>query len=1327
MGALWDFAIDVGGTFTDCLATTPAGETRRHKTLSSGLVKGRVGAGSTPTRILDPLRGTDPAGFWIGATLSLLDAAGRAIASTRVAAFDAADCSLEVVSPLPSLAEEQPYELDAGYEAPVLCIRYVLATPPGVPTPPVRLRLGTTRGTNALLTRTGARTALAVTRGFGDLLEIGYQDRPRLFDLAIRKSRPLAERSIEIAERVAADGRVMIAPDERTVRGQFAELRAAGIESLAICLLHADLYPAHEMLFERIARDVGFAEISRSSGVAPLVKIVARGDTTVVDAYLNPVLRDYVGRLERDLPGSQVRLMTSAGGLKSACAFRGFESVLSGPAGGVVGYARAAQAAGRPRAIGFDMGGTSTDVSRFDGQFEYEYETQKAGVRLVAPTLAIETVAAGGGSICAFDGVKLTVGPASAGANPGPACYGRGGPLCVTDLNLYLGRLVAERFPFPTDRRAVERRLDELRAQVAAATGEPMTPVALAEGLLAIANANMARAIHNVTVARGDDPRDYAMAAFGGAAGQHACAVASDLGIAEILHDADASLLSARGIGLADVTRHGAAGIYRLAEEFGGDDLTAAIDYLAAPLVDEVAAEGIDRQLIEVVATADVRYRGVDAAIAVSLENPLALAKEFERAHRRQFGYAHADRAIEIAAVRVEVIGRLPHRDEPAHRGTPYVPEPATTAEAVFRGVRAATPVFDRGALHPGAAIVGPALIAEPHTTTVIDPRWSAELLPTGQLLLTHAAAAPRAGGLEPDLSPSVVATAPQAVRLEVFNNLLAGIAEQMGHMLRRTALSVNVKERLDYSCAVFTADGELAASAAHIPVHLGAMGATVRAIVAENADMRPGDAYVTNDPYRGGSHLPDVTVVLPVYLNHASPTECHWRPASDEARTESAAPTGGEAPVAPGDSDLPPATPFRTPAFFTACRAHHPEIGGARPGSMPPRATRLAEEGVVISNFLLVRHGVVREAELRELLTAGPYPSRAVEENLADVAAQLAAVQQGAAQLRQLVERCGCDVVEQQMQAILAASEAKVRAALARLPPGERRFTDSLDLADGSSVPIAVAIAIPPEDAGASSAGPAATIDFTGTAPAVPGNLNANAAITSAAVLYALRLLVDEDIPLNEGALRAVEIVLPPCLLNPPVGVDRDNAPAVAAGNVETSLRIVDVLLGALGLAAASQGTMNNVLFGNEEFGFYETVCGGSGATPEADGASAVQVHMTNTRSTDPEVLERRLPVRLWEFSIRRGSGGAGRTRGGDGAVRRIEFLAPLELSLITQRRGAHPPFGLAGGESGASGENWLHRADSAIEQLPGIAERTVYPGDILEIRTPAGGGYGK
>ena len=1264
-----EFWIDVGGTFTDCLMREPDGRLRQLKLLSSGVTKGTAEAGSSPGCIVDPARVGDPVEFWQGFQVSLLDDAGRSLATSAVSGFDAAEGRLQLDDDL-SIKPGTKYELACELEAPVLAIRQLLGLPLTESVPPVRLRLGTTQGTNALLTRSGARTALAITKGFGDLLEIGSQERPRLFDLTIRKPPPLTEWSVEIDERVAADGQVLRVPELVEVRSQLEQLKAMGAESLAICLLHADLYPEHEHLVEGIAREVGFAEVSCSSKVAPLVKIVSRAETTVVDAYLNPVLRSYVAHLHQQLPGSQIRLMTSAGGLIAANSFRGHESVLSGPAGGVVGYAQAAQAAGYHKAIGFDMGGTSTDVSRFDGRYQYEFETRKAGVRLVSPTLAIDTVAAGGGSICKFDGKKLTVGPESAGAEPGPACYGRGGPLTVTDLNLWLGRIAVQRFPFALDRSAVGQRLHSLSAEVRDATQEILTSHELAEGLLKIANANMARAIRGVSIAKGVDPLDYVLVCFGGAGAQHACAVAQELAIGEVLIHPDAAILSAYGIGQANVVRHAARGVANRLADVTADELQGLFESISARPIQETHNEGFSDEQIELHRSIDLRYQGTDAALNLAFLAESDLRALFEAEHRRQFGYVHEGREIEIVALRVEAIGKT-KTAEKATKKLPANYRKSSQETAMWLGGEELTGShWDREQLEPGDAVRGPAIIAEQNSTIVVETDWRAEVLSGGEILLSSTGQSNE----RPDNR-----SASQAVMLEVFNNLFAGVAEQMGHVLRRTAGSVNVKERLDYSCAVFSEKGELIANAPHVPVHLGAMGATVRSVLTDHPRMSPGDVFVTNDPYRGGSHLPDVTVVTPVH-----------DPQSQEL------------------------------LFFTACRAHHAEIGGTRPGSMPPFSTRLSEEGVLISDFMLVDHGVSQEAELEQLLSSGPYPSRNVQENLADVRAQVAANRQGSRDLLQIVEQYGLQLVQLNMQAIQEAAESKVRAALSKVKQANCSFVDYLENAQGESIPIRVAISFPEE-----SSGPVAVIDFSGTAPVVEGNLNANRAIVTAAVMYVLRLLVDEDIPLNEGALRAVEIMLPECFLNPARSSDSE-APAVAAGNVETSQRVVDALLGALRMAGASQGTMNNVLFGTHEFGYYETICGGSGATADGPGASAVQIHMTNTRATDPEVLERRHPVRLWEFAIRRGSGGAGLHCGGNGAIRRLEFLQRTELSLITGRRGPHPPYGAAGASAGALGENLLSRADGSEQHLPGICEVELQPGDQLTILTPGGGGYG-
>lgn len=1292
----WEFWIDVGGTFTDCLARGPAGEFRTGKVLSSGITKGRIE--SLPDRIslIDPLRQHDPENFWTGATCAIFDESGEQIQSLVVANFNRSEQRLQLRSELSSdVTPGLRYELSIGEEAPILAIRTILGLPLDQPIPPVRVRLGTTRGTNALLTRRGAKTGFVTTKGFRDVLLIANQDRPRLFDLAIKKPEPLFANVIEIDERLDAAGKVLKPANSQAIRSALMTLKNFGCQAVAICLMHAFANAAHEEIVAKIAQEIGFADISVSSRLSPLIKIVSRGDTTVMNAYLNPILRNYVARLQQSLPSSELRLMTSAGGLISAERFYGKDSVLSGPAGGVIGYSHVAKQVGFMRAIGFDMGGTSTDVSRFDGRYDYEFETQKAGVRIVAPMLAIETVAAGGGSICGFDGVKLFVGPQSAGADPGPACYGRGGPLTITDVNLFLGKIIPERFPFSLDREIVARRLTALCNEIAVSPmGSKFTPHELAEGFVDIANATMARAIRKVSVAKGYDPADYVLVTFGGAGAQHACALAKILGMKSVLSHPHAGLLSAYGIGLADVRRFREQAVLKPYSPGGLRELEQQAEQLAAQLRGEVEAEGVAPERIEPPhVSLDLRYRGIEAVITVPRPEDGDFARDYTDRHRQLYGYVREGRPLEIVALRVEVTGKSAQPSDPAQPLTPRKPTPSQTTSTWFAGQTHKTGVFLRQELQPGDEITGPAILVESSSTVVVDPSFTARILSRGEIVMEPKPAVGDGGNPLPlTLSPTE-ARGPEAdadpVQLEIFNQLLTSIAEQMGLTLQQTAISTNVKERLDFSCAIFDPNGGLVVNAPHIPVHLGAMGETVRCILRDNPDLSPGDVYVTNDPFRGGSHLPDITVVTPVH----------------DAQT-------GEL------------------RFLTASRAHHAEIGGIVPGSMPPFSKNLGEEGVLIRNFKLVDRGQSREDDLRELLSSGPYPSRAVDDNLADVQAQVAANQMGVRLLQQLVAEKTAPVVQAYMQHVQRAAAAKMRLALMKLGDGVYSWTDHLD--DGS--PIAVTITIHGDRSAPLSPGgrreeSQATIDFTGTGAVLKTNLNANRAIVNAAVLYVLRCLIGEEIPLNSGVLEPIEIILPECLLNPPEHPDPAQCPAMVGGNVETSQRVVDVLLGALGLAAASQGTMNNLTFGDKSFGYYETICGGSGATSTADGADAVHTHMTNTRLTDPEVIERRYPVRIQEFSIRRGSGGDGEHHGGDGIVRKIEFLAPLRVSLLTERRGLYPPFGLNGGESGALGKNMLTATGLPVrspENLGGKASFEVQTGEVLTIETPGGGGYG-
>lgn len=1274
----WEFWIDVGGTFTDCIAQKPDGSVARHKVLSSAITKGTIEQiASNGREIVVSGRRYDPDGFWDGYRFRLIDSSGNVEQEAVVESFDRRAARF-LLSKRVAAERGQACELLSGEASPVLAIRRLMGLGLSDEIPPLTLKLGTTRGTNALLTRSGARTALVTTRGFGDILRIGYQNRPRLFELTIRKPEPLFETVVEVGERVTQDGRALERPNVHRIKEDLYALRSQGIESLGVCLLNSYCQPAHEQLVGKLAREVGFTEVSLSHEVAPLIKLVSRGDTTIVDAYLNPVLRSYVNGLRTTLDGqgrSDLRLLTSAGGLVRADGFVGKDSILSGPAGGVVGFSRVALAAGFERAIGFDMGGTSTDVSRYDGRYELEYETEKAGVRIVSPMMAIETVAAGGGSICHFDGVKLAVGPDSAGADPGPACYGRGGPLTVTDVNFYLGRLLRAHFPFPLDQNAVNARLGTLVDDIERKTGRRFHAGELAEGFLKVANTNMANAVRSISVTRGYDPRQYVLVAFGGAAPQHACAVADELGMTSVLNHPDAGILSAYGIGMADVVRHASEGVYEPYSQSAMQLLDGIFERLERRVRDDVRNEGVPEGQITVVRSLDLRYQGQDASLTISQPTAHSYAKAFASEHQRRYGYVHPNRGLEIVAAKVQGTGASSHESPRSKRVERYVPRLVSQQELHHGGRTEQAAVYRRDRLQPGDFFAGPALVLESVSTTVIDAGWTAEMLSGGELLITKIA---QTGQVADDASCGSASGRAQSdeadpALLEIFNNQFASIAEQMGITLRNTSSSVNVKERLDFSCALFTATGDLVVNAPHIPVHLGAMGETVRQIIADNAAIQPGDVFVTNDPYKGGSHLPDITVVTPIH---------------DTAR--------------------------RQLLFFTASRAHHAELGGISPGSMPPFSKNLGEEGVLISNFKLVDRGESRFDQLKQLLCDSPFPSRSPEDNLADLTAQVAANQQGAYHLAELIERYTLPVVQAYMSHIQTAAEEKMRQALARLPDGRHEFTDHLD--DGAVIHVAVTVQ-----------GDSAVIDFTGTGAVLANNLNANRAIVGAAVLYCLRCLIDEDIPMNQGVLAPVEIRLPPCLLNPPAGPTAAESPAVVGGNVETSQRVVDVLLGALKLAAASQGTMNNLLFGDASFGYYETICGGAGATPAGVGADAVHSHMTNTRLTDPEILEQRYPVRVRRFAVRRGSGGEGRHRGGDGVIREIEFLKHLRVSLLSQRRGPYAPYGLNGGKDGQLGMNRLQTADGRMVKIDALASFDVETGDRLIIETPGGGGWGE
>ncbi len=1249
----WKFWIDVGGTFTDCVAERPDSKRVQHKTLSSGVVKGRAESGSRGCTIFDPRRSSDPPEVWNAYEIRIGGQVGTVLTS--------APGELTLAKAIVEAGED--YELVSPESAPLVAIRYLIGSSLGTELPPLDVRLGTTRGTNALITRTGSRTALVTTAGFRDVLRIGYQARPDLFALDIKKPDELYETVVEVSERLDASGRVLIDLDLDDARRQLDKLYNQGIASLAIVLLHAGVNPTHELQLMELAREIGFDSQSVSHGVSSIRKIVPRGDTTVIDAYLNPILEQYVASIQSSLHSdSSLHLMTSSGGLASIDQFRGKDSILSGPAGGVVGVAYVAKQLGRSAAIGFDMGGTSTDVSRWSGDLELEFETEKAGQRIATPMMAIETVAAGGGSICEFDGVRLTVGPKSAGANPGPACYGRGGPLAVTDINLYLGKILPSAFPFSLDTLAVQQKLEQQCEQLFAATSKRMTPFELAEGYLRIANASMAEAIHCVSVEEGIDPRDDLLVAFGGAAGQHACAVADELGMTEIALHPNAGILSAHGIGLARLTTHEERGVYRGLTELPVSELKTLFAELEVSALQRLRLPKDD---VEFAHYLDLRFVGLDGPIRIRKPSD----KDFKKAYEQQFfsrsGYLPNDQPIEVVAARVVATQKETSSTENSIPvDSQNSPAPQSFQQVVFDGQALAANVFDRQDLSAGDTIVGPAIVTETISTIVIDPGWTATQMTGGELLLRkHSDSHKRTTRIDTTRSDPVL--------LEVFNKRFAAIATQMGTTLRATSRSVNVKERLDYSCAIFTAAGELVVNAPHVPVHLGAMGATVQHVL-EAIELNPGDVVVTNDPYHGGSHLPDVTVVTPVHSD---------------------------------DGEL---------LFFTASRAHHAEIGGITPGSMPAFSQNLAEEGKLIRARKVIEAGESRMDDLERLLSEPPYPSRDPQLNIADISAQIAANRMGSQSLQNFVQHYSWPVVAAYMQFIQSAAEQKTRQAIARLRNGERKFTDYLD--DGT--PISVTLTIDDDSA---------RFDFTRTGGVLAGNLNANPAIVTAATLYCLRLLINEDIPLNHGVLRPIQLHIPDSLLNPPSNDDPNKCPAIVAGNVETSQRIVDVILGAFGIAAASQGTMNNLLFGDDTFGYYETICGGAGATLTSPGANAVHTHMTNTRLTDPETLESRFPVRLRRFEIRENSGGQGLNPGGEGVIREIEFLKNLRVSILTQRRGQFSPYGIEGGKPGAVGTNYHLRPGKEPTRLNSLDALDANPGDAIRIETPGGGGCGQ
>jgi 5-oxoprolinase (ATP-hydrolysing) len=1220
------------------------------------------------------------------------------------------------------LLSENP---EAYPDAAVAGIRRLLDVAPDAAIPAEcvgAVKMGTTVATNALLERKGERTLLLITKGFRDALRIGYQARPKIFAKHIVKPDMLYERVVEIDERMRADGTVERALDLHAARVALKQAKDDGINAVAIVLMHAYRYTDHESKLVALAHEVGFAQVSASHEISPLIKLVGRGDTTVVDSYLSPILRRYVSQVAADLnpaarneASEKLMFMMSSGGLTAADLFRGKDAILSGPAGGVVGMAETGRQAGFDRLIGFDMGGTSTDVSHFAGEYERTFETEVAGVRMRAPMMLIHTVAAGGGSILHFDGARFRVGPDSAGANPGPACYRRGGPLAVTDANVMVGKLIPDFFPKifgpeqnePLDADAVRRAFVQLADDV----GGGRSPEEIADGFIKIAVENMANAIKKISVQRGYDVTEYTLNCFGGAGGQHACLVADALGMMSVLIHPFSSLLSAYGMGLADIRSVRQQSVEQPLGDKAHRTLVSVARKLARTVTDEVAIQGVAPDKIVVHVRAQVRYAGTDTALIVDAGGGKVAAIKtikaaFERAHKAQFGFVDRGKGLVIEAVSVEAVGGgAAFRERAKKIRRTRLPAPARRTRFFSGGTWCRASVYRRAALVPGHKINGPAIIIEPHQTVVVEGGWRADVTAKDHLVLRRIKKLKRT---------RAVGTRADPVMLEVFNNLFMSIAEQMGFALQNTAYSVNIKERLDFSCAVFDGDGSLVANAPHLPVHLGSMDRAVETIIRENKGrIRAGDVYAINAPYNGGTHLPDITVCTPVFASHSPPP---LRGRSTRAVRQE----GGEFVKYSGKT-----TPLPNPSpqggrvhgkasgrpeilFWAASRGHHADIGGISPGSMSPNATTIAQEGIYIDNFKLVDRGRFREKEVQALLTSGDYPARNPVQNINDLKAQIAANAKGVQELRKIVQHFSLPTVRAYMRHVQDNAAESVRRVIDRLH--DSAFSVETD--QGTVIKVRIGVDRKRREA---------TVDFTGTSPQQPTNFNAPEPVTRAAVLYVFRVMVDDDIPMNAGCLRPIRIVIPKkSLLSP------EFPAAVVAGNVETSQLVTNCLFGALGAMAAAQGTMNNLNFGNARYQYYETICSGSPAGPGFPGTDAVHTHMTNTRLTDPEVLEFRYPVLLEDFHIRKDSGGRGRWKAGDGIRRTIRFLEPMECTILSGQRRVRP-FGLDGGEDGQTGENSVRRSNGRIERLDGCDATILDAGDAIIIQSPTAGGYGK
>jgi len=1254
----WQIWIDTGGTFTDCLAYDPNGKQHRVKVLSSSALRGKVSEKISRQEIRIDKKWEIAKDFIKGFKFSLLSVDHPDV---KVEQYNPTTSIIKLNNPLPDkIPENASFEACSPEEAPVLATRLVTGTPIETQLPPISMRLGTTRGTNALLERHGAPIALFITRGFADLLEIGNQQRPDLFALNIRNPKTLYQKVVEVPERLTANGEILSPLQLENLAVEVDTLLNSGIRVAAIALMHSYLNSDHEQKLAELLYQAGFDHVSCSSDLAPFIKLFPRAETAVVDAYLSPIIDDYLMKVQAPINSGSLHVMTSAGGLVQPKAYHAKDSLLSGPAGGVVGAALAGNRSGFDKVIAFDMGGTSTDVARFDCDYDYVFEHEVGDAHLVAPALAVESVAAGGGSICYFDGMELHVGPESAGAQPGPASYAAGGPLTLTDVNLILGRLDSSFFDIPIDKNAADMELEKVQKKIQEYKNEKVSRTKLLQGFLGIACQRMADAIRRISIRKGYDIKNYALIAFGGAGGQYGCLVADELEMKTIIIPLNAGLLSALGLGNAKIERFAERQILKRLNEVK-PDISKWIHELEGKARGNLKQEGFAEKEIEISRTImNLRFVGQDSVLQIDYKKDKKIEEIFEEKYRAIFGHWQQDRPIEIESIRV--VAGSSQSDNGAQNQKNfrfYEAKAGRFIKAYFNGKWQNVPAFNRENLEPGARLKGPALIFERHCTTVVEQGWKIEVDESNALVMKRWQPTEKKTGQ----------VHPEVVRLELFTNRFSAIAQEMGEMLQRTAISTNVKERLDFSCAVLDREGELVVNAPHIPVHLGAMGLCVREL-KNSLSMKPGDVIVTNHPKFGGSHLPDVTVVTPVFLS---------------------------------DGQL---------LGFVANRAHHAEIGGIRPGSMPHNATALAEEGVVIPPLYLFKNGHANWDGMYQALKDAPFPSRAIEENMADLQAAVAANRSGVSALLKLAADHGEDTVWHYMDALKNRAESKIRAALEKIPDGKYEAVESLD--DGTLLQVVIKIT-----------GDSAEMDFTGSGKKHPNNLNATPAIVNSVVIYVLRLLVNEPLPLNEGMMRAIRLNVPQGILNPEFPENPFHAPAVVGGNVETSQRLVDTLIKALGLAACSQGTMNNAVFGSERYSYYETVCGGCGAGPNFDGASAVHSHMTNTRITDPEIIEHRYPVRVEKFAIRKDSGGDGKHHGGDGVTREISFLEKMLLSVLGQHR-KELPYGMNAGKPGKPAKQRVVRVSGEVEELGSIDGTEVNAGDRFIVETPGGGGFG-